>query len=69
MGQLGWFRTLCVSKWVSSEVRRSRRRAGTEHNLAVGVIMWHLDDQSDLIRSQNLIVLIKLIFLCTTSEI
>ena len=69
MGQLGWFRTLCGSKWVSSEVRRSRRRAGTEHSLAVGVIMWHLDDQSDPIRSQNLIVLIKLIFLCTTSEI
>ena len=44
---------------MSSEVRRSRRRAGTEHNLAVGVIMWHLDDQSDPIRSQNLIVLIN----------
>ena len=42
-----------MSKWVSSEVRRSRRRAGTEHNLAVGVIMWHLDDQSDPIPEFN----------------
>ena len=58
-----------MSKWVSSEVRRLRRRAGTEHSLAVGVIMWHLDDQSDPIRSQNLIVLIKEFFLCTAPEI
>ena len=31
--------------------------------------MWHLDDPSNPIRSQKLIVLIKEIFLCTASEI
>ena len=37
-----------MSKWVSSEVRRSRRRrAGTEHSMAIRVIMWPLDDPSN----------------------
>ena len=70
IGHRGWFGTLCGSTWVTSAVRRQRRRrAGTEHSLAVGVIMWHLDDPSNPIRSQKLIVLIKEIFLCTAPEI